>query len=52
MPRAPACGTCLKGSAQNQLRSEIVALACELLVWTQMLAPADGARRREPNGSA
>ena len=28
----------LKGFAQNQLWCEIVALACELLAWTQMLA--------------
>ena len=30
----------LKGFAQNQLWCEIVALACELLAWTQMLALA------------
>jgi hypothetical protein len=38
----------LKGFAQNQLWCEIVALACELLAWTQILALAGAARRREP----
>jgi hypothetical protein len=38
----------LKGFAQNQLWCEIVALACELLAWTQMLALA---RRRPPVGT-
>ena len=38
----------LKGSGQNQLWCEIVALACELLAWTQMLALAGAARRWEP----
>jgi hypothetical protein len=38
----------LKGYAQNQLWCEIVALACELLAWTQMLALAGPARRWEP----
>jgi hypothetical protein len=38
----------LKGYAQNQLWCEIVALACELLAWTQMLALAGEARRWEP----
>jgi hypothetical protein len=38
----------LKGFAQNQLWCEIVALACELLAWTQMLALAGEARRWEP----
>jgi hypothetical protein len=38
----------LKGFAQNQLWCEIVALACELLAWTQLLALAGQARRREP----
>jgi hypothetical protein len=38
----------LKGFAQNQLWCEIVALACELLAWTQMLALAGPARRWEP----
>jgi len=49
-PRTPGCGTChpLKAFAQNQLWCEIVALACELLAWTQMLALADAARRWEP----
>ena len=41
----------LKGFTQNQLWCEIVALACELLAWTQMLALAGTARRWEPNGS-
>src|SRR5690242_18251285 len=34
--------------AQNQLWCEIAALACELLAWTQLLAPAGQARRWEP----
>jgi len=38
----------LKGFAQNQIWCEIVALACELLAWTQMLARAGQARRWEP----
>ena len=38
----------LKGFAQNQLWCEVVALACELLAWTQMLALAGDARRWEP----
>jgi hypothetical protein len=38
----------LKGFAQNQLWCEIVALACELLAWTQLLALAGTARRWEP----
>jgi len=38
----------LKGFAQNQVWCEIVALACELLAWTQMLALAGTARRWEP----
>ena len=38
----------LKGFAQNQVWCEIVALACELLAWTQMLALAGAARRWEP----
>ena len=33
---------------QNQIWCEIVALACELLAWTQMLALAGKARRWEP----
>lgn len=37
----------LKGYAQNQLWCEIVALACELLAWTQMLALTTTARRWE-----
>jgi hypothetical protein len=38
----------LKGYAQNQVWCEIVALACELLAWTQMLALTGKARRWEP----
>ena len=38
----------LKGFAQNQLWCEVVALACELLAWTQMLALAGKARCWEP----
>jgi hypothetical protein len=38
----------LKGFAQNQVWCEIVALACELIAWTQMLALAGQARRWEP----
>jgi hypothetical protein len=38
----------LKGFAQNQLRCEIVALACDLLAWTQLLALTGTARRWEP----
>jgi hypothetical protein len=38
----------LKGFAQNQLWCEIVALACELLAWTQMLALTGKARCWEP----
>jgi Transposase DDE domain group 1 len=38
----------LQGFAQNQLWCEVVALACELLAWTQMLALAGTARRWEP----
>ena len=38
----------LKGFAQNQLWCEIVALACELLAWTQMIALTGPARRWEP----
>ena len=38
----------LKGFAQNQVWCEIVALACELLAWTQMLALTGIARRWEP----
>ena len=38
----------LKGYAQNQVWCEIVALACELLAWTQMIALAGEARRWEP----
>jgi hypothetical protein len=38
----------LKGSAANQLWCEVVALACDLLAWAQMLALAGAARRWEP----
>ncbi len=38
----------LQGFAQNQVWCEIVALACELLAWMQMLAPDGPARRWEP----
>jgi hypothetical protein len=38
----------LKGYAQNQVWCEIVALACELLAWMQMIALAGPARRWEP----
>jgi Transposase DDE domain group 1 len=38
----------LKGFAQNQVWREIVALACELIAWTQMPALTGQARRWEP----
>jgi hypothetical protein len=38
----------LHGYAQNQIWTEIVALACELLAWTAMLALDGQARRWEP----
>jgi Transposase DDE domain group 1 len=38
----------LKGFAQNQVWCEIVALACDLLAWTQLLALTGTARRWEP----
>jgi hypothetical protein len=38
----------LHGYAQNQIWCEIVALACELLAWMQMLALHGAARRWEP----
>jgi len=38
----------LKGYAQNQVWCEIVALACDLIAWMQMLALAGTARRWEP----
>jgi hypothetical protein len=38
----------LHGFTQNQIWCEIVALACELLAWTQMLAFDGPARRWEP----
>ena len=49
MRRTPGCATsCCRGFAQNQIWYEIVALACELLDWTQMLALTGTARRWEP----
>ena len=38
----------LRGYTHNQIWCEIVALACELLAWTQMLALTGTARRWEP----
>jgi Transposase DDE domain group 1 len=38
----------LHGYAQNQIWCEIVAMACEVLAWTQMLALTGPARRWEP----
>jgi Transposase DDE domain group 1 len=38
----------LHGFTQNQIWTEIVALACELLAWTAMLALSGPARRWEP----
>jgi Transposase DDE domain group 1 len=38
----------LHGYAQNQIWCEIVAMACELLAWMQMLALTGPARRWEP----
>jgi hypothetical protein len=38
----------LRGFAQNQVWCEIVALACDLLAWTQLLALTGTARRWEP----
>jgi hypothetical protein len=38
----------LHGYAQNQIWCQIVALACDLLAWTQLLALTGTARRREP----
>jgi hypothetical protein len=35
-------------ATHNQIWCEIVALACELLAWTQMLAFTGAARRWEP----
>ena len=42
----------LHGYAQNQIWCEIVALACELLAWMQMLALTGPARRWEPKTAA
>ena len=48
-PRTPGLRNLpLKGFAQNQIWCEIIALACELLAWTQMLALTGTARRWEP----
>jgi len=38
----------LRGYNQNQIWTELVAMACELLAWTQMLALPGKARRWEP----
>ncbi len=38
----------LHGYAQNQIWCQIVALACELIAWTQLLALTGNARRWEP----
>jgi hypothetical protein len=38
----------LHGYQQNQIWCQIVALACELIAWTQMLALTGAARRWEP----
>ena len=38
----------LHGFTQNQVWTEIVTLACELLAWTQLLALDGSARRWEP----
>jgi Transposase DDE domain group 1 len=38
----------LRGYAQNQIWCQIVALACELIAWTQLLALHGAARRWEP----
>ena len=44
-----SCGIAEKqGFAQNQIWYELVALACEPLAWTQMLALTGTARRWEP----
>jgi hypothetical protein len=38
----------LQGFAQNQIWCELVAMACDLLAWVQMLALTGKARRWEP----
>ena len=38
----------LHGYAQNQIWCQIVALACDLIAWTQLLALTGTARRWEP----
>ena len=48
-PKTPGCATSpCTASTQNQIWCEIVALACELLAWTQILALDGPARRWEP----
>jgi hypothetical protein len=47
-PRTPGRNLPLHGYQQNQLWCEIVALACDLLAWTAMLALTGTARRWEP----
>jgi hypothetical protein len=47
--RTPGCGTCrCTVMSRTQIWCEIVALACELLAWMQMLALTGTARRWEP----
>jgi hypothetical protein len=49
-----SCSSCRNSSptlqrfAQNQIWCELVAMACELLAWTQMLVLTGTARRWEP----
>ncbi|GAA2884095.1 hypothetical protein GCM10010517_47390 [Streptosporangium fragile] len=48
---SPGAGWCVSlrlSEAQNQIWCELVAPACELLAWMQMLAPNGPARRYEP----
>jgi len=48
-PKTPGCATCpLQGFDQNRIWCELVAMACELLAWMQMLALDGPARRWEP----
>ena len=48
-PRTPGCATCrCTATSRNQIWCQIVALACELIAWTQMLALTGAARRWEP----
>ena len=45
----PACANLpLRRFAANRIRCDIVAVACDLLAWMQMLAITGPARRREP----